>query len=73
MLINRELNKKNEEERMKAEEKEVAALLVLDTDDEGDAAMDTDYKNSESEYASDSEGHLLLTPPAGRRSHYRYR
>lgn len=65
MLTNRELNKKNEEERMKVEEKEVAALLVLGTEYEGDAAMDTDCENSESEYVSDSEGHLLLTPPAG--------
>ena len=58
---------------MKVEEKEVAALLVLDTDDEGDAVMDAEYENSESEYVSDSEGHLLLTPPAGLRSPYGYR
>jgi hypothetical protein len=58
---------------MKAEEKEVAALLVLDTDYESDAAMDINYESGESEYAPDSEGDLLLTPPAGVRSPYGYR
>jgi len=48
---------------MRAEEMEVVALLVLDTDDEGDKAMGTD--SDELEYVSDSEGDLLLSPPAG--------
>jgi hypothetical protein len=56
---------------MRAEEMEVAALLVLDTDDEGDKAMGTDM--DELEYVSDSEGDLLLSPPAGIRSPYGYR
>ncbi len=56
---------------MRAEEMEVAALLVLDTDDEGDKAMGTDM--DELEYVSDSEGDLLLSPPAGIQSPYGYR
>jgi len=48
---------------MRAEEMEVAALLVLDMDNEGDKGMGTD--SDELEYVSDSEGDLLLSPPAG--------
>jgi hypothetical protein len=42
---------------------EVVALLVLDTDDEGNKVMGTD--SNELEYVSDSKGDLLLSPPAG--------
>ena len=56
---------------MRAEEMEVAALLVLDTDDEGDKAMGKD--SDKLEYVSDSEGDLLLSPPARLRSPYGYR
>jgi len=57
---------------MQAEEMEVAALLVLDTDDEGgDKAMGTDLDKLE--YVLDSEGDLLLSPPAGIRSPYGHR
>lgn len=58
---------------MKVEEKEVAALLVWGTDDESDAAMGMNYESSESEYAPDSEGDLLLTPPPGVGSPYGHR
>jgi hypothetical protein len=56
---------------MRSEEMEVAALLVLDTDNEGDKAMGTD--TDELEYVLDSEGDLLLSPPAGIQSPYGYR
>jgi len=56
---------------MQAEEMEVAALLELDMDDKGNKAMGTD--SDELEYISDSEGDLLLSPPAGIRSPYMYR
>jgi len=56
---------------MQAEEKEVAALLGLDADIEGEG---TDYnEDSELEYVPDLEGDLLLSPPAGLRSPYGYR
>jgi len=73
IYINRELNKKNEEERLQAEEKEVAALLILEVDYEGDTAMDTECEDGKLEYVSDSEGDLLLSPPAGLQSPSRYR
>ena len=56
---------------MWAEEMEVAALLVLDIDDKGNKAMGTD--SNKLEYISDSEGDLLLSPPAGIWSPYGYR
>jgi len=58
---------------MKVEEKEVAALLGLDTGYESDAVMGMNYESGESEYAPDSEGDLLLTPPPGVRSPYGHR
>ena len=56
---------------MRSEEMEVAALLVLDTDDEGNKVMGTGMDKLE--YVSDSEGDLLLSPPVGIQSPYRYR
>ena len=56
---------------MQAEEKEVVALLGLDADMEGEG---TDYnEDSKLEYIPDSEGDLLLSPPARLRSPYGYR
>lgn len=56
---------------MRAEEKEVAALLGLDVDNDDEGTDDNE--DIELEYVPDSEGDLLLSPPAGLRSPYGYR